>query len=123
MLTVLSLDLGAFGDAHESETLATPSGAGAVEPAAIIRDRDFDVIAGTLESNVRAAGAGVRDDVAQRLLCDSIHAERGVLADRRQVSLGAASHGYAVRALELTAVRRQAFDQAEMLEHGRVQIV
>ena len=100
-----SRNLGAFGDAHKSETLATP-------PAELVLSNprpssaivDFDVIAGTLESNVRAAGAGVRDDVAQRLLCDSIHAERSVLADRRQVSLGAASHGYAVRALELTAV-------------------
>ena len=116
-------DLGPFGDADESETLASLSGAGGVEPPAIIRDRHLHVLIGVKESNVRAAGASVRDDVAQRLLRDSVDAQRGLGADRRKVPFRAASHRHAVRALELATVRGQTLHQPEVPEHGRVQIV
>jgi len=118
-----SRELGPLGDADQSKTLAALRRVAAFEPVPIVCDRDFDVVVLAHELNVRPGCTGMRDDVAQRLLRNSVDAEGRLRADRPEVALGVAAHRQAVSALELTTIRGQAFRQAEMLEDGRMEIV
>ena len=112
-----------LGDAHEPQTLAPLERAGDIEPLAIIRDRDLRVVAGAEQSNVGPAGAGVRDDVAQRFLRDPVQAERGLRSDGREVPFRAARQRHAVRTLELGTVGGQGGHQPRVPEHGGMQVV
>ena len=64
-----------------------------IEPLAIVCDRHLRVVAGTEQPDLRPAGAGVRDDVAQRFLRDPVEAERDLRGDGREVPLCAARSG------------------------------
>ena len=75
------------------------------------------------EPDVRPAGAGVRDDVAQRLLGDPVQAERDLRVDGREVPLGAARQDGAVRTLELGTVGGQGGDQPTVAQHRGMQVV
>ena len=96
---------------------------GGIESPAIIRDPDLRLVTDLEEPHIRVAGFGVRDDVTQCFLRDSVDAECSVRRDSSKISLRSARHRDAVGTLELATVRSQAPHQPQMLQHGRMQIV
>ena len=94
-----------------------------IESLAIVGDRDLRVVAGAEQPNVGPAGAGMRDDVAQRFLRDPVQAERDLRGDGREVPFRAARQHGAVRALELGTVGGQCGHQPGVPQHRGMQVV
>ena len=113
----------ALGHADEPETCVPLNAVGGIESPTIIRDRDLRLVTHLEEPHIRAAGAGVCDDVPQGFLRDSVDAERSVRRDGSKISLRSARHRHTVCTPEFATVRSQALHQPQMLQHGRMEIV
>src|SRR4029077_12773170 len=86
-----SRKLGPLGETHEPQAVASLRIV-QIEPMAIIADRNLRVVVPSAESNVRAAGARVRHNVAQRLLGDAVQAKPGLWTNGGKIAVGTAPH-------------------------------
>ncbi len=102
-----------------------PAGApryGGIETGAVVHHRQVGVAAGGPQRDLHRPGAGVADDVGERLLGDAIEAESEV---RREGARGlqAEPHRQAVPPLDLRAVVAESLGEAAALEDRGMEIV
>jgi len=118
-----SYDARTLGHADEPETCAPLHAVRGVEAPTIIRDHDLGLVTYLEQPHISATGAGVCNDVPKGFLRDSVGAKRSVRRDGSEISLRRARHRQTVCTPEFAAVRRQALDETQMLQHGRMEIV
>ena len=104
--------------------LTPPAGLDDIEAPAVVGDRELGVIVVPPQPDLGVAGAGVRDDIAQRFLCDPIQAERRVRRRSPRSPLGGERHRDGMLGVRISAqCAAQGGDQAGVLEHAGMQVV
>ena len=94
-----------------------------VETLPVVGDRQLNAVRRAGQRHVDTACLGMLRHVAERLLGNSIQAQRGIGLDVPHVGVGTVGDRDRVQLLELGAIHAQRRDEAGVLEQAGMQVV
>ena len=96
---------------------------GEIESAPVVSDDHLHTVRSGSQGDAHLARAGMRGDVAQRLLGDAVQAQRNVRRNGIEAGSGGQRDIHGVQALNLGAMCLQRSDEAHAFEHSRMQLM